>query len=109
MDKEVALEIGLKSSVAGWKNISNCGKFEVILYSSLACFFAEVISKLLLSLGGKMSLWLSRSLIIGTGLAVGVLLYTRYFVAPHEFDWWRALFVGLFSGTAIALWSRKRG
>ena len=38
----------------------------------------------------------------GLGTAVGTLLFTGLLSAAHEFDWGRALFVGLFVGLAGA-------
>lgn len=47
----------------------------------------------------------------GLGTALGTLLVTRFFSDAHQFDWGRALFVGLFSGLAAAglsLLTRKK-
>ena len=38
----------------------------------------------------------------GVGTAVGTLLYTRYLSDAAQFDWHRALFVGLFVGLTMA-------
>jgi hypothetical protein len=42
---------------------------------------------------------------LGLGTAVGTLLFTGLLSAAHEFDWGRALFVGLFIGSAGAVLS----
>ena len=42
---------------------------------------------------------------LGLGTAVGTLLFTGLLSAAHEFDWGRALFVGLFVGLAGAVFS----
>jgi hypothetical protein len=39
---------------------------------------------------------------LGLGTALGTLLFTGLLSAAHEFDWGRALFVGLFVGLAGA-------
>jgi hypothetical protein len=39
---------------------------------------------------------------LGLGTAVGTLLFTGLLSAAHEFDWGRALFVGLLVGLAGA-------
>lgn len=47
----------------------------------------------------------------GLGTALGTLLVTGFFSNAHQFDWARALFVGLFSGLAAAgltLLTRKK-
>jgi hypothetical protein len=48
---------------------------------------------------------------LGLGTAGGTLLFTGLLSAAHEFDWRRALFVGLFVGLAgagLSLISQKR-
>lgn len=48
---------------------------------------------------------------LGLGTAVGTLLFTGLLSAEHEFDWRRALFVGLFVGLAgggLSLLTQKR-
>jgi hypothetical protein len=47
----------------------------------------------------------------GLGMALGTLLVTGFFSDAHQFDWGRALFVGLLSGLAAAglsLLTRKK-
>ncbi|MFA9274125.1 MAG: hypothetical protein ACEQSE_04555 [Candidatus Aquirickettsiella gammari] len=44
---------------------------------------------------------------IGVGTAIGILLYSRFLSASHEFDWHRAIFVGVFCGVGAAIWPRK--
>jgi len=39
---------------------------------------------------------------LGLGTALGTLIFTGLLSAAHEFDWARALFVGLFVGLAGA-------
>jgi hypothetical protein len=38
----------------------------------------------------------------GLGMTLGTLLVTGFLSDAHQFDWGRALFVGLFSGLAAA-------
>lgn len=48
---------------------------------------------------------------LGFGTAVGTLLFTRFLGDAHQFDWGRALFVGLFVGLAgagLSLLTRKK-
>jgi hypothetical protein len=39
------------------------------------------------------------------GTAVGTLLYTRFLSSTHQFDWGRAVFVGIFVGLASAIFA----
>ena len=48
---------------------------------------------------------------LGLGTAVGTLLFTGFLSDAHQFDWSRALFVGLFVGLAgagLSLLTRKK-
>jgi hypothetical protein len=42
----------------------------------------------------------------GIGNAIGTLLYTRFLSDALQFDWGRAIFVGLFTALGIAIYSR---
>jgi hypothetical protein len=42
----------------------------------------------------------------GVGNAIGTLLYTRFLNETLQFDWSRAIFVGLFTALGIAIHSR---
>lgn len=42
----------------------------------------------------------------GVGNAIGTLLYTRFLSEALQFDWSRAIFVGLFTALGIAIHSR---
>jgi hypothetical protein len=48
---------------------------------------------------------------LGLGTAIGTLLYTGFLSDAQQFDWGRALFVGLISGlmgAVVSLASRKK-
>jgi len=41
----------------------------------------------------------------GVGNAIGTLIYTRFFSDALQFDWDRAIFVGLFMALGFAIYS----
>lgn len=45
---------------------------------------------------------------IGLGVATGTLLYTRFLGVAHEFDWGRAVFVGIFCAAIAFIWPPKK-
>lgn len=45
---------------------------------------------------------------IAVGVAVGTLIYSRFLDPIGEFDFSRAVFVGLFVGVIFAVWPRKK-
>ncbi|MTV39590.1 hypothetical protein [Duganella radicis] len=51
---------------------------------------------------------LSKFLSVGSGMAIGTLIYTGLLSSAHEFDFARAAFVGLFGGIAAAMWPQKK-
>jgi ABC-type branched-subunit amino acid transport system permease subunit len=44
----------------------------------------------------------------GTGAAIGTLIYTYFLSSSHDLDWYRAAFVGVFSGVCMAVWPQKK-
>jgi hypothetical protein len=51
---------------------------------------------------------LPKSLYIGLGVATGTLIYTGLLSSAHEFDFSRAIFIGLFCGVGAAIWPQKK-
>ncbi|MEW6369673.1 MAG: hypothetical protein AB1584_01970 [Pseudomonadota bacterium] len=47
-------------------------------------------------------------LLTAVGVAVGTLICTALLSSTHEPDWYRAAFVGLFSGVCGLVWPRKK-
>lgn len=55
-----------------------------------------------------MKKFLMRALPAGIGVALGTLIYQRWFGVPHDMDWGRAIVIGAVSGTLAALLSKSR-
>lgn len=51
---------------------------------------------------------ITRALATACGVAIGTLIYTRFMSSTHEFDWTRAIFIGLLTCLFSAIWSRKK-
>jgi hypothetical protein len=52
--------------------------------------------------------FMKRFICISFGAAAGTLLYTRFLSGTHQFDWGRAVFVGLFVGLGCAVFAAVR-
>jgi uncharacterized membrane protein YdjX (TVP38/TMEM64 family) len=44
----------------------------------------------------------------GIGTAIGTIIYTYCLSSSHDLDWYRAAFVGVFSGVCIAAWPQEK-
>lgn len=45
---------------------------------------------------------------IGLGTAAGTLLYTRFLAAEHQFDWGRAIVIGLVCALGNYIWPTRK-
>jgi hypothetical protein len=51
---------------------------------------------------------MTHCLVTACGVAAGTLIYTRFIGSGHEFEWGRAIFVGLVAGAVALLWPAKK-
>jgi hypothetical protein len=50
----------------------------------------------------------TKAIATACGVAAGTLIYTRFISSTHEFEWGRAIFVGLVSAVVSAVWPAKK-